>query len=569
MPKTAPKTKKFSKKPTRKILGISKLIRTPTWSKGVSRGVACGIFAVITGLIVVFALAGTLTAADEDHQFQSINDYRVNVAKVAKLTRSKCLTDAAREWSTHMAGFGVLHHSNGVGAGGAVVHPGDPGLAALVNSKCPAQWARLAENVGFGANSTEIFNAFINSAAHRANIVYPTYNVVGVGTYLDDSGRLWVTHLFAQCNGCSTAWTDAPSPPAGTTVATSTAGVGVAVKRGSNGYWMTTAGGKVTGYNGAGHFGDLTGKALNKPVVGMAATASGNGYWLVGSDGGIFAYGDAQFKGSTGGTPLNKPVVGMAATPSGQGYWLVASDGGIFAYGDAPFKGSTGGTPLNKPIVGMSATPSGQGYWLVASDGGIFAYGDAPFRGSAGGTALNKPIIGMASTASGQGYWMIASDGGIFAYGDALFYGSAGGLALAKPITGLIIAPDGAGYQIIQSDGTALAYGSSKVLGQTVLYSDINTPPSMPQSLILTNRTASSISLRWSASSDDRGVSSYKLFRNGSFITTVTTTTTNDINLDKGTTYNYKVKAVDSYGLESPFSTILYAATCKNSACAN
>ncbi len=60
MTKTLSKSKKITRKPTRKILAPSKLIRTTEWSKGVSRGVACGIFAVITGFIIFFAFAGTL-----------------------------------------------------------------------------------------------------------------------------------------------------------------------------------------------------------------------------------------------------------------------------------------------------------------------------------------------------------------------------------------------------------------------------------------------------------------------------------------------------------------------------
>ena len=154
----------------------------------------------------------------------------------------------------------------------------------------------------------------------------------------------------------------------------------VLARASTQGYWTTTADGRVLAYGKAQHFGSMGGQPLNVPIVGMAPTRDGEGYWLLGGDGGVFSFGDARFFGSTGNIRLNRPVVGMAATPTGRGYWFVASDGGIFAYGDAGFFGSTGSLTLNQPVVGMASTPTGQGYWLVAADGGIFAFGDASSR---------------------------------------------------------------------------------------------------------------------------------------------------------------------------------------------
>ena len=233
------------------------------------------------------------------------------------------------------------------------------------------------------------------------------------------------------------------------------------------GYWTVTANGKVTPYNGAGFFGDMSSYHLNKPIVGIVSTADGNGYWLVASDGGIFSFGDANFHGSTGAMTLNKPIVGIASTPDGHGYWLVASDGGIFAFGDAQFYGSTGAMTLNKPIVGIASTPDGRGYWLVASDGGIFAFGDAQFYGSTGAMKLNKPIVGIASTADGHGYWLVASDGGVFTFGDAQFYGSAGAMNLTVPVTSIVPSTDGKGYVIFTQDGKGYTFGDGTIGGSS------------------------------------------------------------------------------------------------------
>jgi ribosomal protein L24E len=183
--------------------------------------------------------------------------------------------------------------------------------------------------------------------------------------------------------------------------------------------WAVTPTGRVyssSDFSGpiAGHYGDMAGKTLNRPVVGMSPTSSGKGYWLVASDGGIFSFGDARFHGSTGNINLNKPIVGISVTPTGKGYWMVASDGGIFAFGDAKFYGSTGRLKLTRPIEGMTATPSGHGYWMVASDGGIFAFGDAKFHGSTGGRNLSAPIAGMVP--NGKGYTLIGQDGQLYPF---------------------------------------------------------------------------------------------------------------------------------------------------------
>ena len=181
------------------------------------------------------------------------------------------------------------------------------------------------------------------------------------------------------------------------------------------GGWAVTPFGRVyTDGDHAGHYGDMNGKPLNRPVVGMAPTPTGLGYWLVASDGGMFTFGDAQFLGSMGGARLNQPIVAMAATPSGNGYWLAAADGGLFSFGDAAFLGSMGGTPLNQPMVGMVPTPRGRGYWMVARDGGIFTFGDATFKGSTGNQNLARPVVGMIP--NGTGYTVVDEAGNIYPF---------------------------------------------------------------------------------------------------------------------------------------------------------
>ncbi len=356
-----------------------------------------------------------------------INGFRASNG-LGPLVEDVTLNAVAQTWSQTMATTNTLAHN--------------PSLAALVT----LPWSRLGENVGYGYDEASTFQAFINSAPHRANLL-GGYNGIGIGQVISSGGRIWTAHVFIA----TTAILRPPAAPVSTV-----AGAGRAL----GGMWTATNTGKVTAKAGAPSYGQLN-ITPNLPVVGMTGTPSGGGYWLVASDGGIFAFGDAAFYGSTGGIPLNRPIVGMASSPTGRGYWLVASDGGIFAYGDAAFYGSTGAFRLNQPIVGMSASPTGRGYWLVASDGGIFAFGDAAFFGSTGAFRLVSPITGISRSTTGRGYRLVAADGGIFSFGDAPFFGSLGGAVLSQPVVAMASTPSGRGYWLVKSDNTTANFGDA------------------------------------------------------------------------------------------------------------
>jgi hypothetical protein len=57
------------------------------------------------------------------------------------------------------------------------------------------RWVVLGENVGVGAEVDTLHTAFMESPAHRANIVFSRFRYVGVGVRKDDS-RMWVTVIF-------------------------------------------------------------------------------------------------------------------------------------------------------------------------------------------------------------------------------------------------------------------------------------------------------------------------------------------------------------------------------------
>jgi uncharacterized protein YkwD len=57
------------------------------------------------------------------------------------------------------------------------------------------RWVVLGENVGVGAEVNTLHSAFMQSPAHRANIVFSQFRHVGVGVAQTES-RMWVTVIF-------------------------------------------------------------------------------------------------------------------------------------------------------------------------------------------------------------------------------------------------------------------------------------------------------------------------------------------------------------------------------------
>lgn len=101
----------------------------------------------------------------------------------------------------------------------------------------------------------------------------------------------------------------------------------------------------------------------------------------------------------------------------------------------------------------------------------------------------------------------------------------------------------------------------------TAAYNGIQTPPatapSIPTGLQSTATTSNSISLAWNASSDTGGpgLAGYKLYRNGTLVTTTSNTSFTDTGLAASTSYSYTVSAYDTAGNESAQSNPASAST--------
>ncbi len=78
------------------------------------------------------------------------------------------------------------------------------------------------------------------------------------------------------------------------------------------------------------------------------------------------------------------------------------------------------------------------------------------------------------------------------------------------------------------------------------------TPPSQPANLAVGGVTGTAVSLTWSAATDNVGVAGYDVYRDGTKMTSVTSTSSNQSDLVCGTSYWFGVQAVDAAGNRSP-----------------
>src|SRR5207302_133596 len=87
------------------------------------------------------------------------------------------------------------------------------------------------------------------------------------------------------------------------------------------------------------------------------------------------------------------------------------------------------------------------------------------------------------------------------------------------------------------------------------------TPPTVPTGLRASAVSSSQINLSWTASSDNVGVSGYRVYRGGTQIGTPSTTSFTDTSVSASTTYSYTVAAYDAAGNVSAQSSPASATT--------
>lgn len=140
-------------------------------------------------LAVVIALIGSValpalpaSAAESPIDLEAgfvdlINSER-EAAGLAPLAIYPDLVVAARAQAEAVALAGELFHN--------------PDLASVTDG-----WYMLGENVGYGPSLDSLHVAFMNSPAHRDNVLQPLFTHVGLGVVLEKN-TIWVAEVFAE-----------------------------------------------------------------------------------------------------------------------------------------------------------------------------------------------------------------------------------------------------------------------------------------------------------------------------------------------------------------------------------
>jgi len=161
--------------PTTEDRDMTTEMRTPaqTTRRPARRRLAC--LAVLTAVVVMALGACT----PESNRATDLLNQSRNNAGMGSLPINIDLYFKAQGWSEQLANSQSLSHSNLADGNGY-------------------NWARLGENVGYGYSLEQVQGAFMDSPAHRANILDGGFNRVGVGVTRDGEGRFWVVQEFMQ-----------------------------------------------------------------------------------------------------------------------------------------------------------------------------------------------------------------------------------------------------------------------------------------------------------------------------------------------------------------------------------
>jgi hypothetical protein len=149
------------------------------------------LLALFTLLITLAAAASPQAAGDFDEAAERdivrlLNDARQR-AGLPSLAVDERLTRAAREHTRLMTEHGQLSHQ----------FPGEPAVSRRL-ATTGIRFNLDAENVALDSGTAEdAHRGLMNSPRHRANIMNPDVNVVGVGA-LRKGGLLYVTEDFAR-----------------------------------------------------------------------------------------------------------------------------------------------------------------------------------------------------------------------------------------------------------------------------------------------------------------------------------------------------------------------------------
>ena len=151
--------------------------------------------------VVASALPANGLTADEQEFVALINTER-SQRGLCTLTVDPLLVRTARAHSREMCARDYFdHHSPTPG----LSTPMDRYLSALKdNGADTPDYLLVGENIYYCSVTNDIYNvdyahrALMNSPGHRANILEPRFQKIGLGIYKNAQGQFWVTEMFSR-----------------------------------------------------------------------------------------------------------------------------------------------------------------------------------------------------------------------------------------------------------------------------------------------------------------------------------------------------------------------------------
>jgi chitodextrinase len=281
-------------------------------------------------------------------------------------------------------------------------------------------------------------------------------------------------------------------------------------------------------------------------------------------------------------TPPTQPgalAVSAATQTSVSLTWNASSDAvGVTGYG--VYRGSTLATTVPTPGATVSGLTCGTGYTFSvdAYDAAGNRSGKASVTGTTAACSTPPPgdttpptqpgalAVSAATRTSVSLTWNASSDAvGVTGYG--VYRGST--LATTVPTPGATVSglTCGTGYtfSVDAYDAAGNRSGKATVTGTTAACAtpppNDTTPPTAPSNVQPSTRTATSIALTWSASSDNIGVTGYGVYRAGTLVGSPSATTYIVSGLTCNTNYTLAVDAFDAAGNRSTKTTVMVATT--------
>jgi chitodextrinase len=220
-------------------------------------------------------------------------------------------------------------------------------------------------------------------------------------------------------------------------------------------------------------------------------------------------------------------------------------------------------------IMEMTLHPTGYDWNFVPEPGGTFTdSGSGSCHGSGGGGDTTPPTAPTNLAASAVSpnevdlSWTAGTDNvGVSGY-RIYRNGALVGTSATNTYADTSVQPaTGYSYYATAYDAAGNASTASNTATATTPAVSDTTPPSAPTGLVATVSGPTEVDLSWTASTDNVGVTGYRLYRNGALVGTAATAAYADQSVQPATGYSYYAVAYDAAGNSSAASNTVAATT--------